>query len=173
MHFSARGASQSTSVQVTTSPPSQLQCTLCRQKNSCAPSIEKLQGTLCRKLLCALYRRAQQKSPVQRAHRKGAACLQKRYTQHVWLQLTRDQCSVCVSPPSPNPRSFSIILSITAVEFSIQTDVCQVRMVGPQIYISTAPTKTHVRHLQKPKCNQSCREKYWSRAAGNKSGYCV
>lgn len=30
MHFSARGASQSTSVQVTTSPPSQLQCTLCR-----------------------------------------------------------------------------------------------------------------------------------------------
>ena len=30
MHFSAWGASQSTSVQVTTSPPSQLQCTLCR-----------------------------------------------------------------------------------------------------------------------------------------------
>ena len=29
MHFSARGASQSTSVQVTTSPPSQIQCTLC------------------------------------------------------------------------------------------------------------------------------------------------
>ena len=43
MHFSARGASQSTSVQVTTSPPSQIQCTLCLY-------------TCRKKLLCTLYR---------------------------------------------------------------------------------------------------------------------
>ena len=59
----------------------------------------------------------------------------------VWLQKRSVQCLCERVWPR---RSFSIILCITAVEFSIQTDVCQVRMVSRQIYISTAPTKTHV-----------------------------
>ena len=54
----------------------------------------------------------------------------------------RDQCTVCLNASG---RSFCIILCITAVDFSIQTDVCQVRMVARLIYISpTTKTKTHV-----------------------------
>ena len=45
----------------------------------------------------------------------------------------RDQCTVCLNASG---RSFCIILCITAVDFSIQTDVCQVRMVARLIYIS-------------------------------------
>ena len=81
------------------------------------------------------------------------------------VHLGRDQCTVCLNASG---RSFSIILCITAVDFSIQTDVCQVRMVGPQIYISTAtePKLVSAPNKMWPKSIILSREKYWPRTDG-------